>query len=336
MVGYRQGNILRDIINMHMKKITHIVSAAVIYLTIVACASAIADIDETVHWPVEATSNFNSIYGTVSGIAVEEGDSIGMFDTSGNCYGAGVITNGVYHLSAFMEEEADAAIPGDFLLPGFKEGDEVVFKIYKNGTGQEYILVPSSGGPYLYQFEGRHPPITVNLAYNSSDSTPPPGPGTTPPGDTPGTGPSGNSTTSGAVSSGGIPGLLDKASAEKTETGSASDKVAVKARKSDEFTPQQEGQRMGYGYTAPQEARDGTDEAGLIQSGESPKETIESAETGEFPSTVTPLRTKAEKEVIKKEPVKKPGNRMLLPFLLLLIAAAITAVIAWYINKKLS
>lgn len=149
--------------------------AASILICAIEClfvaGTALTAIDETTHWPVEVTEHFNSVYGEVRDISLEDGDSVGMFDAEGNCYGAGLVRDGYYFLSAFRWEEADATKPDDFTIQGFKEGQTVIFKAYEVSTGQEYILVPASGS-YSYRFQDEHPPVRIDLVYRD-DVQPP-------------------------------------------------------------------------------------------------------------------------------------------------------------------
>jgi len=134
---------------------------------------ASAEVDNTTHWPVVVTKDWNAVYGRVTGLELEDGDSVGMFDTRGNCYGTGLVRGGYYFLSAFKWEEADPNIPGDFEIPGFKEGDTVIFKAYKKSTGEEYILVPASGESYSYVYQGNYPPMRIDLLYKETYASPP-------------------------------------------------------------------------------------------------------------------------------------------------------------------
>jgi hypothetical protein len=131
----------------------------------IATYAAWADIDRTAHWPVEVTLNYNAVYGDVDGIDLEEGDSVGMFDQEGNCYGAGLFDGSRYYLSAFMYEEADPEIPGDISIPGFEEGDTVTFKVYKSAEDREYIIDTRSVSEYLYEYRGRDNPVKIDLVY---------------------------------------------------------------------------------------------------------------------------------------------------------------------------
>lgn len=135
-----------------------------------------ADVDNTAHWSVQVTSNWNAIYGQVTGISLEDGDSVGMFDTEGNCYGAGLVRGGYYFLSAFAWEEADSAKPNDFTIPGFKNGNVVIFKAYRGSRGEEYVLVPSNGESYCYTYIGNYPPERIDLVYDEEDDSPPSSP----------------------------------------------------------------------------------------------------------------------------------------------------------------
>jgi len=136
--------------------------------------SSLATVDITTPWPVEATENWNSMYGQVAGISLEDGDSVGMFDSGGHCYGAGLVKGGYYFLSAFKFEKGDTAKPNDFAIPGFEDGDTVIFKAYKKSTGEEYVLAPSSGESYTYTYKEEYPPIKIDLAYEETTPTPPP------------------------------------------------------------------------------------------------------------------------------------------------------------------
>jgi len=148
-----------------------------ILIWIVECFFAnvsLATVDITAQWPVEAAENWNSMYGQVAGISLEDGDSVGMFDSGGHCYGAGLVKGGYYFLSAFKFEKGDTAKPNDFAIPGFEDGDTVIFKAYKKSTGEEYVLVPSSGEPYTYTYEEEYPPVRIDLAYREPTPTLPP------------------------------------------------------------------------------------------------------------------------------------------------------------------
>ena len=141
-------------------------SLCLIFLSFLFLANKIlADTDETAHWPVEVTSSWGAIYGTVTGITMSAGDSVGMFDSAGNCYGAGIYDGTYFHISAYRAEEADADTVGDFAIPGFRDGEEVTFKIYKITTYREYKVVTASGTPFIYQHQGSYPPIQVDLEY---------------------------------------------------------------------------------------------------------------------------------------------------------------------------
>jgi len=125
-----------------------------------------ADVDYTAHWPVEITLYWNAVYGSVTGeITLEQGDSVGVFDKDGNCYGAGLYDGSHYHLAAFMQETQDPTIVNDFTIPGFKTGDEVFFKLYKVNTQKEYSLKTPSGEPYVYTYKGMYPPLRIDLVY---------------------------------------------------------------------------------------------------------------------------------------------------------------------------
>lgn len=125
-----------------------------------------AGVDYTAHWPVEITLYWNAVYGSVTGeIALEEGDSVGLFDEDGNCYGAGLYDGRHYHLAAFMQETQDPTIVNDFTIPGFKVGSEVFFRVYKESTGKEYSVKTPSGAPYTYTYKGMYPPIRIDLVY---------------------------------------------------------------------------------------------------------------------------------------------------------------------------
>jgi len=127
----------------------------------------LATLDESSHWPVEVTKYWNAIYGTISGLTLEAGDSIGAFDADGNCYGAGLFDGTYYSLSAFMKE--DATDEFDFAIEGFEEGEEVIFVVYKESTGETYTLEASGGTPYIYAYDGEgypgYPPMQIDLAY---------------------------------------------------------------------------------------------------------------------------------------------------------------------------
>ena len=60
-------------------------------LSIFYASCALAAVDERAHWPVETAVDWNSVYGKVNGVRLAEGDSVGMFDAEGNCYGAGLV-----------------------------------------------------------------------------------------------------------------------------------------------------------------------------------------------------------------------------------------------------
>jgi len=126
-----------------------------------------ATLDESSHWPVEVTKYWNALYGTISGLTLEAGDSIGAFDADGNCYGAGLFDGTYYSLSAFMKEEATDGL--DFAIDGFEEGEEVIFKVYKESAGEIYTLEASNGTPYIYAYDGGgypgYPPMQIDLAY---------------------------------------------------------------------------------------------------------------------------------------------------------------------------
>jgi len=128
-----------------------------------------ADTDSPAEWPVEATANWNAVFGRVAGIDLESGDSIGMFDENGNCFGAGIYDGTYFFLSAYQEETGDEGIPGDFEIPGFKEGDRVIFKLYKKSEGKEYDLNTASGSGYIYSYHGNFPPERIDLVYTGGE-----------------------------------------------------------------------------------------------------------------------------------------------------------------------
>lgn len=132
-----------------------------------------AEIDYTAHWSVEVTEKWNAVYGQITGISLEEGDSVGMFNAKGDCYGAGLIRGGYYFLSAFMLEQRDTEKGEDFTISGFKDGDVVIFKAYKESTNEEYVLVPGSGEQYVFAYKGSYPPIRIDLFYGESASIQP-------------------------------------------------------------------------------------------------------------------------------------------------------------------
>ena len=135
-----------------------------------------ATIDSSAHWDVRVAEKWNPVYGNISGITVEDGDSVGMFDEAGNCYGAGLIRGGRYFLSAFQYEDASLDSPDDFSIPGFREGDKVVFRLYSESTASTYILEPS-GGEYVFTPNSDiYPPERIDLVYrqggdNGGDGT---------------------------------------------------------------------------------------------------------------------------------------------------------------------
>jgi hypothetical protein len=94
-----------------------------------------------------------------------------MFGPDGTCHGAGLFSGSVYYLSAYRSEEPDPDIPGDFGIPGFEEGDKVVFRLYRQSSGETIELSPPSG-EYHYSYSGEYPPMRIDLAYGSNDSGP--------------------------------------------------------------------------------------------------------------------------------------------------------------------
>ena len=146
-------------------------------LSIVLIPSLVlAELNANSHWLVEITlRRRNSVYGTVSGLNIANGDSIGMFDADGNCHGAGVYRGNYYALTAFMREEADLTNPGDQTIEGFVEGEEVFFKVYRESTGEEYAVTHSSGNPYNFRYQGLTPLTKIDLVYeDEGGDTPPP------------------------------------------------------------------------------------------------------------------------------------------------------------------
>jgi hypothetical protein len=134
----------------------------------------LAAVNTNAHWPVEITlRRRNSVYGAISGLSLEDGDSVGMFDADGNCHGAGLYRGNHYALTAFMREEADPENPGDQTIEGFVEGEEVFFKIYQKSTGKEYTVTHSSGNPYHFRYVGLTPLTKINLLYEEEPTIPP-------------------------------------------------------------------------------------------------------------------------------------------------------------------
>ena len=129
---------------------------------------ALAVVDNSAYWPFEVTEKWNAIYGTISGIShLQAGDSIGVFDAAGDCYGAGVFNGTYYFLSAFEEDRGDKT-DDDYPIPGFRVGDGVVFKIYSEAAGRVYA-VETSGAPYVYTSRGKYPPLRIDLVYEEED-----------------------------------------------------------------------------------------------------------------------------------------------------------------------
>jgi len=158
MINYKPGR--------HINIFGVALSLCLISLSFLFLANTIlAETDETAYWPVEVTSSWSAIYGTVTGITMSAGDSVGMFDSAGNCYGAGIYDGTYFHISAYRAEEADAETVGDFAIPGFTDGEEVTFKIYKITTYREYKVVTASGTPFIYLHQGSYPPIRIDLEY---------------------------------------------------------------------------------------------------------------------------------------------------------------------------
>ena len=128
-----------------------------------------AAIDTSTYWPVDVTDVWKSVYGIVTGLDLEDGDSVGMFSESDICYGAGLVRGGFYYLSAFGWEEANSDASGDFAIPGFKSGDKVIYKVYKKSTQEEYVVTPINStysvSPQDYE---KYPPLRIDLAYQDS------------------------------------------------------------------------------------------------------------------------------------------------------------------------
>lgn len=153
---------INSIMNTHINKVFYII---IIFLCS-QLGAVYADIDEISHWPVETTYKWNSVYGKVSGISLQNGDSIGIFDNQGKCYGAGLVKGGCYFLSAYFKDDIETGVSGDFAIPGFKKGDEVFFRVFKKSTGEEYELKPESGSPYkINYYAEKDKVIEIDLVY---------------------------------------------------------------------------------------------------------------------------------------------------------------------------
>lgn len=131
--------------------------------------TVLATVNNDTHWLFEVAENRNAIYGTVSGIYhLQLGDSVGVFDIEGNCYGAGLFNGLYYFLPAFEADEGNKT-GDDFPIPGFNPGDEVVFRVYSEAEGKEYVVKPSFGASYIYTSHGMYPPLKIDLVYEKGD-----------------------------------------------------------------------------------------------------------------------------------------------------------------------
>lgn len=125
------------------------------------------------HWQARTTDKFDSIYGKIIGdLTLKPGDEIAVFDKSGNCYGTGIYNGELFFVSVFGMDKGDKA-EGDFPIPAFNIGDEVLFKAYSVSEGREYDLRTASGQPYLFASKGIYPPQEVNLTYTAPAVQPP-------------------------------------------------------------------------------------------------------------------------------------------------------------------
>ena len=143
---------------------------------ILVSGTALASRNTETRWPFETTDSWKDIYGTISGIKLEPGDSVGVFDKNGYCYGAGLFDGARYCLRVFGMDTG-AQVSGDYEIPGFNPGDKVIFKVY-NGN-EEYALELPSGAPYIYGSDGAYPmglPERVDLVYNPGEPGEPPEP----------------------------------------------------------------------------------------------------------------------------------------------------------------
>jgi len=138
-----------------------------------------ASIDNRTHWEVETASQYNSIWGNLEGLEIEEGDvvSVGVFikGQEDECYGAGLYNfdRKTYSLSAYMYEEADPNHPADKDIPGFMEGDEIVFKVHKQSTGEVFAIEPDNiSGTYRYVARNRENTTKIDLVRYGNQATP--------------------------------------------------------------------------------------------------------------------------------------------------------------------
>jgi len=244
---------MRQIKSRNIKKIVNAGFQIIIILSlclIFSPSESLAVFDARAHWPVEVTDGFNPVYGRVlmkesgGGLVefLEDGDSIGMFDLENNCYGAGLFdgNKNIFSLSAFKMDKGDKTFD-DYSIAGFEDGDEVVFKAYKQSTGKTYILTRLSGKKYIYNFNiSGYPSERIDLVYDATGEEDGPG---TPGDDSPGPGgdqsPDGSddpgsstaSTPTGGTSLGTIAGL-EEGTVEPGEVvpGTKTEEVALKGK----------------------------------------------------------------------------------------------------------
>jgi hypothetical protein len=192
---------------------------------LLAARPSSASLNRETYWEFETTEKWKAIYGKISGLAdLNKGDSVGVFDTEDNCYGAGFFDGDFYYLSAFEKDtgtkgDGDSAVTDDYEIPGFDQGDEVIFKVYVEAEGAPYTLKTLDGRPYFYTLdvsvEDMYPPKRIDLAYAPDTPDTPDTPVTPPveePTPTPPDADDGSGTT---ILSGGLPYV--RPAAESTE-----------------------------------------------------------------------------------------------------------------------
>jgi len=154
-------------------------------------AGAFASVNTETRWTFETTEKWKAVYGKISGMTnLNPGDSVGVFDTNGDCFGAGFFDGDFYYLSAFERDMGDKAgeddaVVYDYEIPGFNHGDEVIFKVYVEAESREYTLKTLDAQSYIYvanvDVQDMYPPKRVDLMYTAPDAPlPPPEDGTPP------------------------------------------------------------------------------------------------------------------------------------------------------------
>ncbi len=148
----------------------NIIYYTVIALSLAYCSPVFSGAAEDAPWPVKATPSFKPIYGSMIGVSAQDGDYIGLFDGTGNCYGVGLVRSGKYFASAYWQSPARELFDDDYTDKGFENGDEVFFKIYRRETKEELELQPDGGAEFYFMYEetAKDQPAKVDLAYKRS------------------------------------------------------------------------------------------------------------------------------------------------------------------------